>query len=110
MTEKHVARELHGDGARALTHAACAEVADGRACDTVPVDAVMCIEAAILNRNECRTYVDWHTCQRHVKAFDGCERTDDDIILIKQHASLGGLPHAQLRDGRTPVVAAGVPP
>ena len=45
-------RDLHGDGAEALSDAAGAEVPGDRAKDTMPIEPVVLVEASVLRGDE----------------------------------------------------------
>ena len=50
--QKHVARHLHGDGARALANAAGFEIGHGRPQNSLPINAMMPEEAIVLGGQE----------------------------------------------------------
>ena len=103
LSEKEIFRQLLRDGGGALRHAAMQNVGDGRARDAPRIDAVMLVEAPILDGDEGLRHVARHFLQRQDGAAAvaaGGERAAVDVDDLDRGRPLGDLQRLQRRHMR----------
>ncbi len=81
LRQKQILRQLLGDGGAALAHAAVQDVGDERARDAEGVDAVVLVEAAVLDGDEGLRHVTRQVLER--------QRLAGEVAAARQRAALG---------------------
>ena len=95
-----VARQLHGDRARAFPQRKRAEVAPDGPRDPAPVDSGVVVETVVLDRQECRHQFRRHRGERNDDALFGREPREQLAVTVEYEARLRRLVIAQRAHGR----------